>query len=216
MKMSEENNVIYCGQCGSRNPDNFKFCSNCGAKLEKAKADTTECGKDDPVFSAEQAAPVYEKVEAEIVNEEKKPVQDEIQINYGADEGTYSSGGYESSQSRYYSSNNASEVNYASSNGNIGFAIASMVCGILSLICCCFSLFSLVLGVAAVVLGIVCLSGKYEGKGMAIAGIITGGIGIFIWVIFILIGGSGMLMELMNEIAYYEAFMRRFAAFRHG
>ncbi len=200
--MSEENNVIYCGQCGSRNPDNFKFCSNCGAKLEKAKADTTECGKDDPVFSAEQAAPVYEKVEAEIVNEEKKPVQDEIQINYGADEGTYSSGGYESSQSRYYSSNNASEVNYASSNGNIGFAIASMVCGILSLICCCFSLFSLVLGVAAVVLGIVCLSGKYEGKGMAIAGIITGGIGIFIWVIFILIGGSGMLMELMNEIAY--------------
>ena len=184
--MSEENNVIYCGQCGSRNPDNFKFCSNCGAKLEKAKADTTECGKDDPVFSAEQAAPVYEKVEAEIVNEEKKPVQDEIQINYGADEGTYSSGGYESSQSRYYSSNNASEVNYASSNGNIGFAIASMVCGILSLICCCFSLFSLVLGVAAVVLGIVCLSGKYEGKGMAIAGIITGGIGIFIWVIFIL------------------------------
>ena len=203
MKMSEENNVIYCGQCGSRNPDNFKFCSNCGAKLEKAKADTTECGKDDPVFSAEQAAPVYEKVEAEIVNEEKKPVQDEIQINYGADEGTYSSGGYESSQSRYYSSNNASEVNYASSNGNIGFDIASMVCGILSLICCCFSLFSLVLGVAAVVLGIVCLSGKYEGKGMAIAGIITGGIGIFIWVIFILIGGSGMLMELMNEIAYY-------------
>ena len=203
MKMSEENNVIYCGQCGSRNPDNFKFCSNCGAKLEKAKADTTECGKDDPVFSAEQAAPVYEKVEAEIVNEEKKPVPDEIQINYGADEGTYSSGGYESSQSRYYSSNNASEVNYASSNGNIGFAIASMVCGILSLICCCFSLFSLVLGVAAVVLGIVCLSGKYEGKGMAIAGIITGGIGIFIWVIFILIGGSGMLMELMNEIAYY-------------
>lgn len=201
--MSEENNVIYCGQCGSRNPDNFKFCSNCGAKLEKAKADTTECGKDDPVFSAEQAAPVYEKVEAEIVNEEKKPVQDEIQINYGADEGTYSSGGYESSQSRYYSSNNASEVNYASSNGNIGIAIASMVCGILSLICCCFSLFSLVLGVAAVVLGIVCLSGKYEGKGMAIAGIITGGIGIFIWVIFILIGGSGMLMELMNEIAYY-------------
>lgn len=201
--MSEENNVIYCGQCGSRNPDNFKFCSNCGAKLEKAKADTTECGKDDPVFSAEQAAPVYEKVEAEIVNEEKKPVQDEIQINYGADEGTYSSGGYESSQSRYYSSNNASEVNYASSNGNIGFAIASMVCGILSLICCCFSLFSLVLGVAAVVLGIVCLSGKYEGKGMAVAGIITGGIGIFIWVIFILIGGSGMLMELMNEIAYY-------------
>lgn len=203
MKMSEENNVIYCGQCGSKNPATFKFCSNCGAKLEKAKADTTECGKDDPVFSAEQAAPVYEKVEAEIVNEEKKPVQDEIQINYGADEGTYSSGGYESSQSRYYSSNNASEVNYASSNGNIGFAIASMVCGILSLICCCFSLFSLVLGVAAVVLGIVCLSGKYEGKGMAIAGIITGGIGIFIWVIFILIGGSGMLMELMNEIAYY-------------
>ena len=59
------------------------------------------------------------------------------------------------------------------------------------------------LGIAAVVLGIVCLSGKYEGKGMAIAGIVTGGIGISVWVIFMLIGGSGLFPDLIEELAYY-------------
>ena len=61
----------------------------------------------------------------------------------------------------------------------------------------------MLLGIAAVVLGIVCLSGKYEGKGMAIAGIVTGGIGISVWVIFMLIGGSGLFLDLIEELAYY-------------
>lgn len=203
MEMNEENNVIYCGQCGSKNPATFKFCSNCGAKLEKPQEDAFAYGKEDPVFSGEQVQPAVEKVVAEIVSGDSKPLEDEININYGAEEGNYSSNSYDSSSSRYYSSNGSASVNYEQSNGNIGFSIASMVCGILSLLCCCFSLFSLVLGIAAVVLGIVCLSGKYEGKGMAIAGIVTGGIGISVWVIFMLIGGSGLFLDLIEELAYY-------------
>lgn len=201
--MGEENNVIYCGQCGSKNPDTFKFCSNCGAKLEKIQDDTPIYGKEDSVLNGNTEQAAFEKVEAEIVSEGQKMSEDEININYGTEEGTYSSGSFDSGSSRYYSSNNNVNTAYEQSNGNIGFAIASMVCGILSLICCCFSLFSLVLGIAAVVLGIVSLSGKYEGKGMAIAGIITGGIGIFIWVIFMLIGGSGLLLDLIEEFSYY-------------
>lgn len=201
--MSEEKNVIYCGQCGSKNPDTFKFCSNCGAKLEKSQEDVSAYGKEDPVFSGERVQPALEKVEVEIVSKGTKSSEDEININYGAEEGNYSSGSFDSSSSRYYSSNNGASANYEQSNGNIGFSIASMVCGILSLLCCCFSLFSLVLGIAAIVLGIVCLSGKYEGKGMAVAGIVTGGIGISIWVIFMLVGGSGLFLDLIEELAYY-------------
>lgn len=84
-------------------------------------------------------------------------------------------------------------------NGNIGFAIASMVCGIMSLLCCCTFL-GLVLGIAAIVLAIITLKNKYDGKGMAIAGIVTGGIGIFIWLLFMAIGG---LSFVSSELSGY-------------
>ena len=74
--MSEENNVIYCGQCGSKNPATFKFCSNCGAKLEKPQEDAFAYGKEDPVFSGEQVQPAVEKVVAEIVSGDSKSIME--------------------------------------------------------------------------------------------------------------------------------------------
>lgn len=200
--MSEENSVVYCGQCGSANPDTFKFCSNCGAKLEQAQEESVSFEKEgQPVFSGgEPAAPVYEKVDAEVVSEGKVPVQEEININYGAGDGTYSSGGFNTQTPQYYSSSDSSNTGMSHTNGNIGFAIASMVCGILSIVCCCLSTLSLVLGIAAVVLGILSINGKYEGKGMAIAGVVTGGIGIAFWVIFIIIGGAGLFSGMVDEL----------------
>ncbi len=200
-KMSEENSVIYCSQCGSTNPDTFKFCSNCGAKLEQAQEANAVYGKDEqPVFSGGMPeAPVYEKVDAEIVSEGKIPVQEEININYGAEDGTYSSD-FNTQTPQYYSDSSTSNAGMNQTNGNIGFAIASMVCGILSIACCCLSTFSLVLGIAAVVLGIISMNGKYDGKGMAIAGIITGSIGIAIWIIFIIIGGAGLFTGMVDEL----------------
>ncbi|MBO5055278.1 MAG: DUF4190 domain-containing protein [Lachnospiraceae bacterium] len=200
--MSEENSVVYCSQCGSVNPDTFKFCSNCGAKLEQAQDESSSFEKEEqPVFSGgEPVTPVYEKVEAEVVSEGKVPVQEEININYGAEEGAYSSGDFNTQTPRYYSAPDSSNTGMSQTNGNIGFAIASMVCGILSIVCCCLSTFSLVLGIAAVVLGIISLNGKYDGKGMAVAGIITGGIGIAIWIIFIIIGGAGLFTGMVDEL----------------
>lgn len=74
-------------------------------------------------------------------------------------------------------------------NGNLGFSIASMICGIISIICCCLYTFSIILAIVAIVLGVIALRGKYEGKGMAIAGIVTGGIGLLIWIIILAVGG---------------------------
>lgn len=201
--MSEDNGLICCPQCGSSNPPTFRFCSNCGAKLEQPQD-----------IAAEQQpgseTPVYERADAEVVSEGKVPLtQDELNINYDAEEDksysqdSYSTGNYSSPNTQYYSSSSVSSAASAGSNKNTGFAIASMVCGIISLLCCCLSWLSLVLGIAAVVLGIIAINNKYDGKGMAIAGIITGGIGIFIWLIFMLVAGTGIFTSFVEELSNF-------------
>ena len=80
----------------------------------------------------------------------------------------------------------------------IGFAIASLVCGILGMLCCCCGPIGSIL---AVVFGLVARSqikhsGGTEGSGMATAGIILGIIGI----IFAIIGTIiGILMSFFGE-----------------
>ena len=59
-----------------------------------------------------------------------------------------------------------------------GMAIASMVCGILSIVLCCVWYISIILSIVAITLGIINMIKKYGGKGMAIAGIITGSFGV--------------------------------------
>ncbi|MEI3212192.1 MAG: zinc-ribbon domain-containing protein [Lachnospiraceae bacterium] len=35
--MSENNDLITCPYCGSQNPSTFRFCSNCGERLNEKK-----------------------------------------------------------------------------------------------------------------------------------------------------------------------------------
>ena len=70
---------------------------------------------------------------------------------------------------------------------------------IFSIVCCCFTLFSAVLAVAAVVLGIITLCFKYDGKGMAIAGIATGGVGLVIVIFTMILSGSATYNEIMYD-----------------
>lgn len=66
-------------------------------------------------------------------------------------------------------------------------AIVSLVTGILSIICCCTSYFSAILAIAAIVCGIISISKSSLYKGMAIAGIICGSVGIVVFVLLILL-----------------------------
>jgi hypothetical protein len=66
-------------------------------------------------------------------------------------------------------------------------SIVSLVCGILSLVLCALFGLGLVLGVAAVLLGAVTLRGGGAGRPYAIAGIITGVLGI-LFSIFVVAG----------------------------
>ena len=89
------------------------------------------------------------------------------------------------------------------SNGNIGFSIASMVCGILSILCCCFTYLGIILAIAAIVLGIVSLKKNADGRGMAIAGLITGGVGAVLAIIVLIMAAGASSIdpnELSNEI----------------
>ncbi|MCM1136384.1 MAG: zinc-ribbon domain-containing protein [Clostridium sp.] len=106
-------------------------------------------------------------------------------------------GYYDNGQAQYYSGEAEKTT-----GGNIGFAIASLVCGILSLLCCCLDLFSPILAIAAIVLGVITLCFKYDGKGMAIAGIATGGVALvfrLIIVVITLASGTTLYEEFMHE-----------------
>lgn len=65
----------------------------------------------------------------------------------------------------------------ATGNGMIGFAIAGMVCGILSIMACAFMVFDLFLAISGLVFSIIAINKKYDGRGMAIAGLICSIVG---------------------------------------
>jgi hypothetical protein len=91
-------------------------------------------------------------------------------------------------------------------------AIVSLICGILSVLCHCVpvagSFIGFALSVAAIVLGIIEIrkisrgESSEKGKGMAVAGIILGAVGIvfgIIWIIVIAVGAfAGVFGDWMN------------------
>lgn len=89
-----------------------------------------------------------------------------------------------------------------------GFAIASLVLGITSIIpgCCC-SWIGVILGILAIVFAILFLNankGALVSKGMAIAGLILGAVGILVCTILLIIGianvASGGYQDMIDEI----------------
>ncbi len=75
------------------------------------------------------------------------------------------------------------------------FAIISLVTGIASILCCCSYFITpwlcMILAVTAIVLGILSMNKEESGRGMAIAGIICGGVGLVLGIIVIIIGAVG-------------------------
>lgn len=96
---------------------------------------------------------------------------------------------------------------YSSPQQVSGLGIASLVTGIIALLsalpgCCCTPLFVLsgVLGLVAVVLGFFglqeCNRGEKSGKGMAIAGLVCGGIAIVLSVLLTVLSMLGFMAQM--------------------
>lgn len=83
-----------------------------------------------------------------------------------------------------------------------GFAIASMVCGIVGLVFCWSFILSFILAIIALVFGIISLAKKGDGKGMAIAGVATGGLAFVCSIIvgFVVFTGIGILAGLFESL----------------
>ena len=84
-----------------------------------------------------------------------------------------------------------------------GMAIASLVLGIVSLLCCCVGTMGGAIAVAGLVLGIVSL--KNEKSGMAIAGVILCGIGLFFGICAVI---AGALLMAVTDSGVYRALER--------
>lgn len=79
---------------------------------------------------------------------------------------------------------------------NQTLAIVSLVCGVLSIVCCWFSIF---VGPAGLITGYIAKNkadenpAQFGGRGMALAGMITGGIGTGLGILFIILQILGTL-----------------------
>ena len=95
------------------------------------------------------------------------------------------------------------------SSGQKTFGIISLVCGLIGLPCaCCCGIFGFIFPIVAIVCGILSIY-KHEdkdAKGMAIAGIICGGVGIIIVIILLIIGVASMIPSLSSLSDYEDMF----------
>ena len=88
------------------------------------------------------------------------------------------------------------EMNQQNEPKSAGLAIASMVLGILALVLsCCVPYLPIILALLAVVLGGVSLAKKQDGKGMAIAGLVCGIIGL-IPAVIVIVSGAAIMSSL--------------------
>ncbi len=67
-----------------------------------------------------------------------------------------------------------------SGNGMIGISITGMVCGIVSILICFTTFFNLIVAIPGLIFSIIALVKKYNGKSMAIAGLICSTLGILL------------------------------------
>lgn len=89
-----------------------------------------------------------------------------------------------------------------------GFCIASMVLGIIALVLFCIWYLSIPCAILAIIFGV--LGIKSTGKGMAIAGLVTGSIGLIVSIaiiVFIVIFGMAVgISDVLNDEYNYNTY----------
>jgi len=105
-------------------------------------------------------------------------------------------------QNREIGSNTPFQPPVGAGGENKTLAIISLVCGILSLVCCSW----FIPGIAAIVLGVVARNkaksspGEYGGEGLAMGGIITGGISVLLGILVIILYMMGALAGVIGNL----------------
>ena len=156
-----------CTFCGSEVEDNAKFCMFCGSPVKEVN-DTQE---------------VKDENTEQINQEDYFDLGQEPKFDEDIFESNNTNDSFDN-QETYNSINNNQN------NNQTGFAIASLVLGILSLVCCCTFYVGILFAIASIVFGAITIKNNYNGKGMAIAGMICSGISLLIYIIIAIFAGA--------------------------
>ena len=199
---SENNGGKFCTSCGAKLPEAVDIPQEIKDEALQQTGDAGTGITDDAVQSVEGSSPeiqdvnetvsegdvleaagdfsdavdeAFTEMKGSTAQDEEDPTSNYYDAGFSSDAGD-TSGTYSGSIPTY-------DSNYAVGGGSIGFAIAALTCGCLSILCCCAGCLSSPLSIAAIVCGTITIKKDYDGRGMALAGIITGGIGLLLQVI---------------------------------
>ena len=85
--------------------------------------------------------------------------------------------------------------------GSKGLSIAALVCGIVSItLGCCCTFVGLPTSIAAIICGGMAMSQNKPGRGMAIAGLVMGVIGIVLLVVSFILNLTGVYVDMLNRM----------------
>lgn len=187
---------MFCRKCGANIDDNSKFCSNCGNVIDTPEAE--QIYNQNSGVNPQQVQPANnsEDIKTEPINNvtdpanaeiKSEPIQDNFnnnQFNTANYAQNYSQPAYNNT---YYTNSTAAP---AKPNGRSGCAIASLILSLISLPACCCNIYVPfmpllpILAILSIILGILGLKSNH--KGMAVTGIIIGGIGVLMYVMLLL------------------------------
>ncbi len=174
----------YCSYCNAQNPDDSVFCSSCGKNFPPVEQSPVQA----PLPPVAPMPPVQQNYQ-----------QPQNNQNFGA----YPPAPPAPPAGQY---NNMPPIvpQKPGDPTKNWMGILSMIFGILSILCCFVWYISVALGAAAVIFGILGL--KSQQRGMAIAGIITGGVGL-LFAIAVIVFSAAMISSMPNWMdEFYNEF----------
>ncbi len=182
-----------CPKCSAENVPGSLFCAVCGTALEEPAQNDA---------AVESAATLSDSSEPAAFNFNDPYSQPTSNPAYGVPAyGTPAYGAPAYGTPAYGAPTGDSSKNWA--------GIAGMICGIGSILLCCTIIGGIVLSIVSVILGVIGL--KSAKKGMAIAGIICGALGLVASVAMILIMASPAYADMYQQVLeQYEQATRVF------
>src|SRR5581483_11080675 len=194
---------MYCRKCGTANPEDRTTCIQCNAPISAPLPSRTLTPEQQSAPTSQTQAFSNPVAPTQVVsNPPPQPSGSQPASDWGASNQTQVSPAYQQNYKpqpptpSYGLPNQQPALNYGAGPqvsprlGTNQLAIISAVCGVLGLFTCLCIIF-IFPSIAGIVTGFLALNKVKEtgekGRELAIAGMVTGGLGIVLWIIYIIV-----------------------------